>query len=104
MNKLDKEDYNCLKACTKYTRSKIKSFDEDGLSIYRDECPQFVEERLISKGFIDLQGESRHTITDSGRKELNRLEVIKWKFWTTLFTGLTMLFTLIILGRTFGWW
>lgn len=104
MNTIDNEDYKALNACTKYTRAKIKSMDEDNILDFKNKCPTYIENRLIAKGFIDLNGNSRNIITDSGMKELNRLEIMKWKFWTYVSGIIIAICAVITLGRFMTWW
>lgn len=104
MNTIDREDYKCLNACTNYTRAEITSYDEKGQTDFRNKCPAHVDKRLVDKGFINWKGRSRNIITDNGRKELNRLEVIKWRFWTYVSGIVIAICAVITLGRFLKWW
>lgn len=65
MNKIDKEDYDCLNACTRYTRAEITSYDEKKQTDFRSKCPSHVDKRIVDKYFINWKGKSRNVITDS---------------------------------------
>lgn len=104
MNKIDKEDYKCLNACSEYTRAEIQVFKQKGQTDYSGKCPANVEQRLVAKGFINLKGRSEHMITDAGMKKLNQLEDRKWKFWTYFWSAVIGVCAFITLGRFIGWW
>lgn len=104
MNTIDRENYKCLNACTDCTKAKIKSLEEDGIIDFKKKCPINVEKRLISKGWINHKNKGDHIITDSGMKELNRLELMKWKFGTWVSGIVIAICAVITLGRFMKWW
>ena len=105
MNKIDRENYGCLWFYATYTIGEIKALKPKNSDIHSKRCPPYVEQRLAKKGFINLKKRTGNFITDpTGMRELNRLESIKWRFWTYVFGIVITVCAIIGLGRQFKWW
>ena len=103
MNKLDKSFYGALRFLANNSRAEIKVMDEQKSTDYDDAVPKEVETTLKQFGYVDLKGNSKYIITQSGLQQLRDLEMIRHRDLTIYISVVALIIAVISFAFSQGW-
>lgn len=103
MNEIDKKWYKALRYCADNTRAMIDSTEEQYPGEWRKHVPEDVEKTFVEWKYLDINGKTKHKITQTGLEQLRSLEQIKSRDNTFWIAVIALIISAFSLGKSMGW-
>jgi len=103
MNEIDRRWYKALRYCADNTRAMIDSTEEEYPGEWRKRVPEDVEKTFVEWKYLDIDGRTKHKITQAGLEQLRSLEQIKSRDNTLLIAVIALIISAISFAKSMDW-